>query len=194
MVSLSPVDETVYVLYAYKIGVSMQSEHATKNSTDANAKDANAKPLMHTLLAEFPVVIELPVAWGEMDAFQHVNNVMYFRYFESGRIAYFERAGLMEEMAESGIGPILASASCKFKFPLTYPDRVLVGTRVGEIGSDRFVMRFRIVSTRHNRIAAEGDGVIVSYNYRTKQKAELPAAMRNRIEALEMVHLRTGGS
>ncbi|MCS6827855.1 MAG: acyl-CoA thioesterase [Caldilinea sp.] len=149
---------------------------------------------MHTLLAEFPVVIELPVAWGEMDAFQHVNNVMYFRYFESGRIAYFERAGLMEEMAESGIGPILASASCKFKFPLTYPDRVLVGTRVGEIGSDRFVMRFRIVSTRHNRIAAEGDGVIVSYNYRTKQKAELPAAMRNRIEALEMVHLRTGGS
>lgn len=147
--------------------------------------DNNAARWTHPLLTGFPVVIEIPVAWGEMDAFQHVNNIIYFRYFESGRIAYFERAGLMEEMAESGIGPILASASCKFKFPLTYPDRVLVGTRVGEIGTDRFVMYYRIVSTRHDRVAAEGDGVIVSYDYRMKQKAELPAAVRNRIEAME---------
>lgn len=131
------------------------------------------------------MVTEIPVAWGEMDAFQHVNNIIYFRYFESGRIAYFERAGLMQEMAESGIGSILASASCKFKFPLTYPDRVLVGTRVGEIGTDRFVMYYRIVSTRHDRVSAEGDGVIVSYDYRMKQKTELPAAVRNRIEAME---------
>lgn len=131
------------------------------------------------------MVTEIPVAWGEMDAFQHVNNIIYFRYFESGRIAYFERAGLMQEMAESGIGSILASASCKFKFPLTYPDRVLVGTRVGEIGTDRFVMYYRIMSTRHDRVSAEGDGVIVSYDYRMKQKTELPAAVRNRIEAME---------
>ncbi|MCB0148997.1 MAG: acyl-CoA thioesterase, partial [Caldilineaceae bacterium] len=53
---------------------------------------------MHDLLAGYPVVIEIPVAWGEMDAFQHVNNIVYFRYFESGRIAYFERAGMMNLM------------------------------------------------------------------------------------------------
>jgi acyl-CoA thioester hydrolase len=39
----------------------------------------------------YPVVIEIPIAWGEMDAFQHVNNIFYFRYFESARIAYFGR-------------------------------------------------------------------------------------------------------
>lgn len=153
-----------------------------------------ATPWTHPLLTGFPVVIEIPVAWGEMDAFQHVNNIVYFRYFESGRIAYFERAGLMEEMAESGIGPILASASCKFKFPLTYPDRVLVGTRVGEIETDRFVMHYRVVSMRHNRVAAEGDGVIVSYDYRKKQKAGLPAMVRNRIEAMEASIRPNGGS
>ena len=38
-------------------------------------------------LAGYPVRIEVPVAWGEMDAFGHVNNVVYFRYFESARIA-----------------------------------------------------------------------------------------------------------
>ena len=43
---------------------------------------------------------------------------------------------------------------------------MLVGIKVGEIGEDRFTMHFRIVSTRHHRIAAEGDGVIVSYDYR----------------------------
>ncbi|MFO7632899.1 MAG: acyl-CoA thioesterase [Caldilinea sp.] len=59
---------------------------------------------MSDLLAGFPVIVEISVAWGEMDAFQHVNNIVYFRYFESGRIAYFERTGAMEEMAKSGIG------------------------------------------------------------------------------------------
>jgi acyl-CoA thioester hydrolase len=46
-------------------------------------------------------------------------------------------------------------------------------------------MQFRIVSERHGRIAAEGDSVIVSYNYRTGSKAPLPDAMRAAIEVLE---------
>lgn len=51
---------------------------------------------MHQSLEGFPVVIELPVVWGEMDAFAHVNNVVYFRYFESARIAYLERINCLE--------------------------------------------------------------------------------------------------
>ena len=43
-------------------------------------------PMDHKQLENYPVVIEIPVAWGDMDAFQHVNNVAYFRYFESARI------------------------------------------------------------------------------------------------------------
>ena len=112
----------------------------------------NEELIMSELLAEFPVIIEIPVAWGEMDAFQHVNNIVYFRYFESGRIAYLERTGLMAAMTEHGVGPILASASCKFKFPLTYPDRVLVGVRVGDIGADRFAMLERQAAAEGRRI------------------------------------------
>ena len=77
-------------------------------------------------------------------------------------------------MQTSGIGPILASIQCRYKFPLTYPDTVRVGVRVGEVGVDRFTMLFRIVSTRHRRIAAEGDSVIVSYDYRLGTKVPLP--------------------
>jgi acyl-CoA thioester hydrolase len=140
---------------------------------------------MQDLLADFPVVLEIPVAWGEMDAFQHVNNIVYLRYAESARIAYLDRAGLRDAMQTTGIGPILASIGCRYKFPLTYPDTVRIGTRVSDIGADRFTVLFRIVSTRHGRIVAEGDSVIVSYDYRSGRKAPLPPEVRAAIEALE---------
>jgi acyl-CoA thioester hydrolase len=140
---------------------------------------------MQDLLAAYPVVLEIPVAWGEMDAFQHVNNTVYLRYAESARIAYLERAGLRDTMQTTGIGPILAAIQCRFKFPLTYPDTVRIGTRVSEIGADRFTVLFRIVSTRHQRIAAEGDSVIVAYDYRLGSKVSLPPTMRAAIEMLE---------
>ena len=136
-------------------------------------------------LETFPVVIVTPVAWGEMDAFQHVNNSVYFRYFESARIAYFERLEVMEHMQSTGVGPILASTQCRFRIPLTYPDTVRVGAKITDIAEDRFVMRYAVVSERHQKLAAEGEGLIVSFNYRESQKAPLPEVIRQRIAALE---------
>ena len=51
------------------------------------------------------MVIEIPVAWGEMDSMGHVNNIVYFRYFETARMNYLERIGFIEEMNRTGIGP-----------------------------------------------------------------------------------------
>jgi acyl-CoA thioester hydrolase len=140
---------------------------------------------MNDLLAHCPVVIEIPVAWGEMDSFQHVNNVVYLRYFESARVAYFERLKLVDYMNETGIGPILGSVACRFKIPLTYPDTVSAGTRVSKVEEDRFVMEYYVFSHNHQKIAAEGEGVIVSFNYRENIKALLPVVVNQRIAALE---------
>lgn len=145
----------------------------------------NNDPILTDLLSSFPVVIEIPVAWGEMDAFQHVNNIVYFRYFESSRIAYFERIDYMNVMNKTGTGPILASTQCKFKFPLTHPDKLSVGAKVAELEDDRFLMRYRIVSQRHSRIAAEGDGLIVSYNYKKNQRASIQEEVKQSIADLE---------
>jgi acyl-CoA thioester hydrolase len=49
---------------------------------------------MKELISTYPVVIEIPIAWGDMDAFQHVNNKVYFKHFESARILYFENWGI----------------------------------------------------------------------------------------------------
>jgi len=140
---------------------------------------------MQDLLAGFPVVIQIPVVWGEMDAFQHVNNVVYFRYFESGRFAYFERLGFLDLMELTGIGPILASAQCRFKVPITCPDTVSVGVRVSRIEEDRCVMECTIVSHRLGRVAVEGDAVIVCYDYREKRKATWPAELKQRVMEVE---------
>jgi acyl-CoA thioester hydrolase len=137
------------------------------------------------LLEDYPIVIEIPVAWGEMDAFQHVNNVAFFRYFESARIMYSEKLGLHNLKEQTGIGPILGSTSCKYKLPLTYPDTVSVGAKVTDMAEDRFSMAYVVVSHKHQKIAAEGDGVIVMYNYKEGKKTAIPDELRKTILAFE---------
>ncbi|HSK20810.1 MAG TPA: thioesterase family protein [Longimicrobiales bacterium] len=136
-------------------------------------------------LAGFPVVITIPVAWGEMDAFGHVNNIVYFRWFESARIAYLDAIAFRG--GDAGVGPILASTQCRFRRPLEYPDVVHVGARTTDVAEDRFTMEYRIVSDAAGGVAAEGSGVIVAYDYASAGKAALPAAVRARIGELEQV-------
>ena len=120
-----------------------------------------------------------------MDAFQHVNNVAYFRYFESARIAYFTQLDLIAFMNQTGIGPILKSTQCDYKVPLTFPDTISVGACVPEISEDRFVMLYRVVSHRHQKIAAQGDGVLVTFDYKENHKVKMPLELQERIGAIE---------
>jgi len=140
---------------------------------------------MNSPLADYPVVIEIPVAWGEMDAYGHVNNIVYFRYFETARMAYFEKLASPDFVGRNPLGPILASTSCRFRAPLAFPDRLSVGARVARVDQDRFVMFYAVYSHSLQRIAAEGEGTIVCFDYRENRKAPLPAELRLRISELE---------
>ncbi len=141
--------------------------------------------MSHELLAGFPVVIELPVQWGEMDAYGHVNNTVLFRYFESARMAYFQRCGFIETYQRDQIGAILHSTSCRFRRPLFCPDTALVGTRVSDVGEDRVTMEYRVVSRAQDETVAEGTAIIVSYDYSAQRKAPLPTPVREAIAAIE---------
>lgn len=73
----------------------------------------------------------VPVRWGDLDAQNHVNNTVYFRYFEEARVQLFRKVGLV--LAENKVG-ILVHASCDFLKPVLYPATLVVGlvlTRVG---------------------------------------------------------------
>ncbi|MEM6989358.1 MAG: thioesterase family protein [Myxococcota bacterium] len=127
------------------------------------------------------VTIEVPVAWGDMDAFGHVNNVVYLRWFESGRIAFFERVAIEHRDVANTHAPILARTSCNFVLPLTYPDTVQVHTALERIGTKSFTMTYRIHSRTLDQTAAQGDGTIVWYDYAAKSSAAIPDDLRARL-------------
>ena len=140
---------------------------------------------MHALLADFSVVIEVDLGWNDMDAFEHVNNVVYFRYFENARVDYMTRIGWFALKVSDGIGPIVASTQARFRKPLAYPDRVWVGARVIAVGEDRVTFEHKLVSRKWDDVAAEGQAAVVCFDYRKGMKTPLTAALRERISEME---------
>ena len=141
--------------------------------------------MSHPLLAHYPVELEIPVQWGEMDAYDHVNNATFFRWFESARMDYLERCGMLKTMAEDRIGAILHSTECRYRRPVVFPDTVLIGGRASEIGDDRFTMEYAVVSLDQDVVVAKGSGIIVSYDYSAGAKTALPDSVRRGIAQLE---------
>jgi acyl-CoA thioester hydrolase len=140
---------------------------------------------INSLLADFRVVIIQPVQWGEQDALGHVNNVTYFRWAESARIAYFLKSGLMDLHKAERIGPILASVANDYRRQITYPDTVHVGVRVTQIGRSSLGMEHRIISRQELAIAAEGSSTVVTFDYRAGKSHPVPTHIRQAIESLE---------
>lgn len=140
---------------------------------------------MSNLLEGYPVVTEIPVAWGEMDALNHVNNVVYFRYFETARLEYFAGIGLMEEMQATQIGPVLSETSSRYRRPVTYPDTLLVGSRVSMLDDDSFVMEYKIVSKQQGAVTTMGTAKVVMFNFAGKKRASLNPSLVEKIVSLQ---------
>jgi acyl-CoA thioester hydrolase len=136
-------------------------------------------------LDDFPVVITVPLLWGDQDAFGHVNNTVYLRWCETVRVEYFARIGLWPPLPPAGVGPILAGISCDYRIPLTYPDTVRVGARVTRIGVSSFRMEHRIVSETLDAVAAEANSTIVVFDYGARKSTPMPDAVREAIGRLE---------
>jgi acyl-CoA thioester hydrolase len=137
------------------------------------------------LLAGYPVIVRIPVQWGDMDAYGHVNNTVFFRYFESARVDYLLRCGFVDAYDNDKVGAILHSTSCRFRKPLFYPDTALVGARATELKDDRFTLEYKLVSDAHHAVAAEGSSVVVSLNYVTRDIVPIPGRVRELIEQIE---------
>jgi len=149
------------------------------------------------------VSITIPVAWGEMDALGHVNNVVFFRYFESARVEFLRQFG-WREGTESSSSPtaasapsvaspaaapasappapapgfILQSVHARFRRPVMFPDTLTVTARCTCVGTDRLTIEHAIFSlAQSGALVAEGSGIVVCYDYATRQKAPLPASV-----------------
>lgn len=136
-------------------------------------------------LTDFPVVLDINVAWGEMDAFQHVNHTHFFRYFESARVDYFARVKLPEFMENYGKGPILAATDAKFFAPVSYPDTLSVGVRLAELSEGRMVHEYAVFSKTHQRIVAKGQSNLAFFDFKTNQPCAIPQGLADNMTALQ---------
>jgi acyl-CoA thioester hydrolase len=138
-----------------------------------------------SLAAGFPVLVTLPVQWGDQDAFGHVNNTVYFRWYESARIAYGRRTGMNVWKETQNVGPILASITCDFRRQVTFPDTIHVGARVTRMGRSSMTMEHILVSEAAGAVAAEGTSAVVIFDYNAGQSYPIPDEIRRAIEQLE---------
>jgi acyl-CoA thioester hydrolase len=124
------------------------------------------------------------VRFGDLDAMRHLNNVVFLRYFETARIAYLRE--LMPEHDPShperdATGVIVAECNIRYRSPVLFDEVVDVECSVGEVRRSAFEIRFAM--RVGERLAAEGSGWLVAYDYAAGSSQTLPDELRGALEA-----------
>lgn len=137
------------------------------------------------ILNSFPSVIELDVQWGDMDALGHVNNTVPVRWYESSRIRFMESTGMAQMLEQHKLGPILAAVNCSYRKQLFYPDRVHIGCRANRIGGSSITLSHVVVSETQEALAAEGESVVVAFDFEKQRPSRIPDEIRAALKALQ---------
>ncbi|ALS63353.1 acyl-CoA thioesterase [Pandoraea norimbergensis] len=123
--------------------------------------------------------MSMPIRWGDMDAFGHVNNTVYFRYMEQVRISWLETLDVASEERSAGEGPVIINAHMTFLKQLRYPGDIDCRMFIGEPGRTSVDTRFELRrADTPDVIAAEGGAKIVWVNYLEEKSVPLPASIR----------------
>jgi acyl-CoA thioester hydrolase len=128
---------------------------------------------------KYPFEMELEVIFRDIDAMSHVNNAVFFTYFETARIKYFsqilEGSGLVEQGAYEMIDLplILVEAYCSYKSPALLGEKLRLGAGLSRFGTKSFDLVYR-VEGEDGRLIAEGKTVQVMYDYVASQAFPIP--------------------
>lgn len=136
--------------------------------------------------ADFTHGLPLTVRWGEMDALGHVNNTVYYRYSEDGRIDYFSQLLATGEPFHE-TGPILAELGCQFRQQLRFPAEIEITTRTHRIGRSSMGVQQALWHRDGGDLVALMEAVLVWFDYRAQTSVAVPDALRERIRTFEVV-------
>jgi len=134
------------------------------------------------VLAEYPFHYRIEVRFRDLDALGHVNNAVYATYFESARIAYYQRlvGGSLDRL-----GIILAELTISYKAPAHFGDELLVGVRVSKIGGKIFTMDYAIARVGDGALIATGQSVLVAYDYAAGRSVPVSDEFRVRVAEMQ---------
>ena len=130
-------------------------------------------------------VFPIAVRSTDLDALRHVNNAVFFQYFEQARLAHLARFGLLPTYAP-GDGPrhsiAIAETSCRYKAPAYYGDTLLVTVRTREVRQRSFSLTYEVRRQADGVLVAEGESAQVWIDEQ-ERPAPLPDAARRSLEA-----------
>lgn len=132
---------------------------------------------------DFHHYVDIPVRWGDMDAYGHVNNTVFFRYLESARFAYFEY--ILPEVKTAAPMVVLADMQCRFEHEIQYPATARVKTCVSRLGNSSLTMESEIW-TGETRCAT-AKAVMVWFDETTRRPTHIPEAFAKKVHSLEGV-------
>ena len=125
---------------------------------------------------KFPFPVQQQVAWGEMDALNHINNVVYFRYFETGRIEFFNKTNLWKHFIEEDIKIVVGKLECNYLKQIAHPATIEISVGIKRIGNSS--LRVYHLVTSEGEVAAHGEGIIVATDPATGKSTPWPASLR----------------
>ena len=126
----------------------------------------------------------IEVRFRDCDAFRHVNNAVYFTYFEQARLVMGETLGLRRTLEDAGVSLILVHTSCDYKAQVVFGDQLDIQVGIVGIGRSSFTSRFDARRVRDDELVATGKSVQAVFDYGTGRTVPIPAALREKLEAL----------
>ena len=115
----------------------------------------------------------------------HVNNAVYFTYFEQARIVLADTLGLRRSLEQAGLGLILAHASCDYKAQVVFGDVVDVGVAVTAIGRSSFTGEYEIRRVKDDSVVATGKSVQVVFDYTDGKTIVIHDVFREKLESIQ---------
>lgn len=129
-------------------------------------------------------IAKIPMRWGDLDAYGHVNNTNYFRYMEQARVELLDALGIA--IRPGALGPVIINAACTFLLPMTYPGVIEVRTHVGPPGRSSFMTHAEMRLVGADTLYAEGTAKVVWMDSASGKSVPLPAIIRAWLEGPEL--------
>ena len=157
------------------------SSIATPAATAAPAASLPASPA--TLRADYPHFLTIPTRWMDNDVYGHVNNVVYYSYFDTVINEHLIRDGGLDIHDGSVVGYCVES-QCRYLAPLAFPETIDAGLRVAHLGKSS--VRYEIALFRQGEAtpAALGHFVHVFVAREANRPTTIPAGIRACLERL----------
>ena len=127
------------------------------------------------LASTYPFVIAETVTFRDLDVLGHVNNAVYFTWFETARTRYL--AELLDIDDPRKLPVILAETSCKFRAPSFYSETIEIGCGVSRLGGKSFDLVYAVAAAS-GRLLATGASVLVYFDYARDRTAPIPDTFR----------------